>query len=242
MQIGVPRETRARETRVAATPKTVGQLVALGYDVVVERGAGEASSFSDEAYVVAGARVVTTEDAWASEIVHKVNAPADAEVAMLRPGAVLVSLLSPALNPDLVVLRISDFGQNGPLRDRDATPLIVQAASGWVNNRHPGRPPVQAGGRISEYVAGGYGALAALTALRSQHAKSTGVVEVDVSVLESLLSTLPYPMLLAEKMKNLGMPANTRSAPMQFGWRACVRVRSRRCETSADWFRRAFRR
>ncbi|HKX67408.1 MAG TPA: Re/Si-specific NAD(P)(+) transhydrogenase subunit alpha [Intrasporangium sp.] len=102
MQIGVPRETRARETRVAATPKTVGQLVALGYDVVVERGAGEASSFSDEAYVVAGARVVTTEDAWASEIVHKVNAPADAEVAMLRPGAVLVSLLSPALNPDLV--------------------------------------------------------------------------------------------------------------------------------------------
>ena len=38
------------------------------------------------------------------------------------------------LNPDLVVVRISDFGQNGPLRDRDATPLTVQAASGWVNN------------------------------------------------------------------------------------------------------------
>ena len=51
-----------------------------------------------------------------------------------------------ALNPDLVVVRISDFGQTGPLRDRDATPLTVQAASGWVNNRDPDRPPVQAGG------------------------------------------------------------------------------------------------
>ena len=65
-----------------------------------------------------------------------------------------------ALKPDLVVVRISDFGHDGPLRDRDATPLTVQAASGWVNNREPGRPPVQAGARISEYVAGGYGTLA----------------------------------------------------------------------------------
>ncbi len=70
-----------------------------------------------------------------------------------------------ALRPGLVVVRISDFGQHGPLRDRDATPLTVQAASGWVNNRDPDRPPVQAGARISEYVAGGYAALGALTAL-----------------------------------------------------------------------------
>ena len=106
-----------------------------------------------------------------------------------------------ALNPGLVVVRISDFGQNGPLRDRDATPLTVQAASGWVNNRDPGRPPVQAGARISEYVAGGYGALGALTALRTLSTKTSRLVEVDVSVLESLLSTLPYPMLMAEKMR-----------------------------------------
>ena len=105
------------------------------------------------------------------------------------------------LNPDLVVVRISNFGQNGPLRDREATPLTVQAASGWVNNRDPGRPPVQAGARISEYVAGGYAALGALTALRTLASKATRLVEVDVSVLESLLSTLPYPMLMAEKMR-----------------------------------------
>ncbi len=66
MQIGVPREMRARETRVAATPKTVEQLDALGYDVVVERGAGELASFSDEAYAVAGARIVTSLEAWGS--------------------------------------------------------------------------------------------------------------------------------------------------------------------------------
>lgn len=102
MQIGIPRETRARETRVAATPKTVEQLLGLGYDVVVERGAGEAASFSDEAYAVAGARVVTAPEAWGSQVVHKVNAPSDEEIALLAPGATLVSLLAPALNPDLV--------------------------------------------------------------------------------------------------------------------------------------------
>ena len=68
----------------------------------------------------------------------------------LRPGALdqvgLGKDSLEALNPGLVVVRISDFGHTGPLRDRDATPLTVQAASGWVNNRDPGRPPVQAGG------------------------------------------------------------------------------------------------
>jgi H+-translocating NAD(P) transhydrogenase subunit alpha len=102
VQIGVPRESRPRETRVAATPKTVGQLVALGYDVVVERGAGALASFDDEAYAAAGARVVSAEEAWGSEVVHKVNAPSDEEIAGLRPGTVLVSLLAPALSPELL--------------------------------------------------------------------------------------------------------------------------------------------
>ena len=102
MQIGVPRESRPRETRVAATPKTVGQLVGLGYDVAVERGAGAPASFSDEAYAAAGARVVDAAQAWGSDIVHKVNAPSDEEISRLRPGTVLVSLLAPALSPELV--------------------------------------------------------------------------------------------------------------------------------------------
>ena len=138
-----------------------------------------------------------------------------------------------ALNPDLVVVRISDFGQKGPSRDRDATPLTVQAASGWINRRDPDRPPVQAGARISEFVAGSYAALGALTALRTQSVD--GPVEVDVSVLESLLSTLPYPMLMAEKMRNLGLPANTRSAPMMGIVRAADGWLGINCLTGQHW-------
>ena len=102
LRIGVPRETKARETRVAATPTTVTKLVALGYDVVVETGAGAASSFPDEAYAAAGATVGTTDEAWQADVVLKVNAPAVEEIGRLRDGSTLVSLLSPALNPDLV--------------------------------------------------------------------------------------------------------------------------------------------
>ncbi len=57
MIIGIPRESHAGETRVAATPQTVGQLLKLGYSVVVESGAGAASSFADAAYVEAGAEI-----------------------------------------------------------------------------------------------------------------------------------------------------------------------------------------
>ncbi|MCP9272463.1 Re/Si-specific NAD(P)(+) transhydrogenase subunit alpha [Mycolicibacterium arenosum] len=99
MQIGIPRESQAGETRVAATPQTVGQLLKLGYSVVVEADAGAASSFSDAAYVEAGAEIG---DALAADVVLKVNAPNDDEVAALKDGATLVSLISPALNPALV--------------------------------------------------------------------------------------------------------------------------------------------
>ena len=102
MRIGVPRETKARETRVAATPATVKKLVALGYEVVVETGAGEASSFLDEAYAEAGAAVGTADEAWQADVVLRVNAPATEEIGRLRDGSTLVSLLSPALNPELV--------------------------------------------------------------------------------------------------------------------------------------------
>ena len=126
MQIGVPRETRARETRVAATPKTVEQLVGLGYDVAVESGAGERASFSDEAYAAAGARVVTAEEAWGSPIVHQVNAPSDEDIARLRPGTVLVSLMAPAISPDLVE-RLRAAGVTAMAMD--AVPRISRAQS-----------------------------------------------------------------------------------------------------------------
>lgn len=99
MIIGIPRESLPGETRVAATPQTVGQLIKLGYEVVVEAGAGAASSFSDAAFTEAGASVG---DPWAADVVLKVNAPDSAEIAALRDGATLISLISPALKPELV--------------------------------------------------------------------------------------------------------------------------------------------
>ncbi len=137
------------------------------------------------------------------------------------------------INPNLVLLRISHFGQSGPWRDRPATPLTVQAASGWVSARDPDRPPVQVGGRIAEYVAGAYGALGALTALRLQTAGR--VSEVDVSEYESLLSTLPYPMLMAERMRSLGLPGNVRSAPMLGVVRAADGWVGINCLTGQHW-------
>jgi H+-translocating NAD(P) transhydrogenase subunit alpha len=102
MIIGIPRESLPGETRVAATPQTVGQLIKLGYEVVVEAGAGAASSFPDAAFTEAGADVGSAEQVWMADVVLKVNAPDNAEIAALRDGATLISLISPALKPELV--------------------------------------------------------------------------------------------------------------------------------------------
>src|SRR3954465_1744304 len=102
MIIGIPRESLPGETRVAATPQTVGQLIKLGYEVVVEAGAGAPSSFADGAYTEAGAGVGSAEQVGAADVVLKVNAPNDDEIAALRDGATLISLISPALKPELV--------------------------------------------------------------------------------------------------------------------------------------------
>nr|WP_321239843.1 Re/Si-specific NAD(P)(+) transhydrogenase subunit alpha [uncultured Tolumonas sp.] len=102
MLVGIPRESLAGETRVAATPNTVEQLKKLGFDVVVESGAGALASFDDAAYVAAGASVAASADIWQADIIYKVNAPSDAEIGLIKEGATLVSFLWPAQNPELV--------------------------------------------------------------------------------------------------------------------------------------------
>src|SRR5579872_1464278 len=96
MLIGIPRETRQGETRVAATPETVKKLAASGkHEIVVESGAGLASSITDDAFQAAGARVGGARDALAAELVLKVRAPKGDEIASLSRGAGLVGLLDP---------------------------------------------------------------------------------------------------------------------------------------------------
>ena len=93
MRIGIPAATREGERRVAATPETVKKLVAAGHEVVVESGAGLASSVTNELYRQAGAGIGGTADAFGAELVLTVVSPSPAELRLMRPGAVLVGML-----------------------------------------------------------------------------------------------------------------------------------------------------
>ncbi|ECE4181226.1 Re/Si-specific NAD(P)(+) transhydrogenase subunit alpha [Salmonella enterica] len=102
MRIGIPKERLPNETRVAATPKTVEQLLKLGFSVAIESGAGQLASFDDKAFAQAGADIVDGNAIWQSEIILKVNAPEEDEIALLNPGTTLVSFIWPAQNPGLM--------------------------------------------------------------------------------------------------------------------------------------------
>ena len=99
-QIGIVAE-QPGETRVAATPATVENIIKLGYDVVVESGAGAASSFPDSAYLAAGAAIGDKAETWASPIVLKVAAPTPEEITQLSDNATLIGLLAPAIRLDI---------------------------------------------------------------------------------------------------------------------------------------------
>jgi NAD(P) transhydrogenase subunit alpha len=126
LRIGVPRESRAGETLVAATAKTAAQLVALGYEVVLEAGAGNLADQHDAGYTQAGAGVGTADEVWASDIVIKVNAPTAAEIARLRRGATVVALMAPGRSPDLLAT-LQAQGVTGLAMD--AVPRISRAQS-----------------------------------------------------------------------------------------------------------------
>jgi H+-translocating NAD(P) transhydrogenase subunit alpha len=123
--IGVVAEPQA-ESRVAATPETVKVIKSLGFDVVVEAGAGAKASFPDSAYEAAGAKVVDTKAAWNADIVLRVNAPSDDEIKLLKKGSVLVGVLSPALKPELLTALAA---QGVTALAMDAVPRISRAQS-----------------------------------------------------------------------------------------------------------------
>ncbi|GAA4232907.1 Re/Si-specific NAD(P)(+) transhydrogenase subunit alpha [Actinomadura meridiana] len=99
MIVGVLKEDPPGERRVAVTPDTVLQLQKLGYEVVVETGAGAESGFPDDQYEAAGAAIG---DADAADVVLGVNPPSPERLDALRPGATLIGLLSPRFKPELV--------------------------------------------------------------------------------------------------------------------------------------------
>jgi NAD(P) transhydrogenase subunit alpha len=95
MDIGVPLETAAGETRVAVTPETAKKLKALGHTLRVQTGAGVAAAATDSAYGAAGAEITDRAGALACDLVLKVRAPAADELALMKPGSALIGMLNP---------------------------------------------------------------------------------------------------------------------------------------------------
>ncbi len=95
MLIGVVAETDPRETRVAASAETVKKFIALGAEVAVQQGAGLSAGVTDAEYQTAGARLSDSKDAFGADVVLKVRRPSGLELALMKPGAIVVATMDP---------------------------------------------------------------------------------------------------------------------------------------------------
>ncbi|MFM9019352.1 MAG: Re/Si-specific NAD(P)(+) transhydrogenase subunit alpha [Actinomycetota bacterium] len=106
MVVGVPRENRAGETRVALSPTALPQLTKAGFEIVIESGAGDAAGYPDAAFTDRGARVGSRDDAFAADVLVQVNVmdgdPSCADLGKLRAGQVVVGAVAPFARPELV--------------------------------------------------------------------------------------------------------------------------------------------
>ncbi len=102
MQIGIVKETVANESRVAASPSSIAQLIKLNFSVTVESGAGVAASYSDAAYEESGATIGDSTEVWQSDVLFKVNPPSDSEIDKIKSGATIIGFFWPAQNEALM--------------------------------------------------------------------------------------------------------------------------------------------
>ncbi len=102
MQIGIPKESLAEEVRVAATPKTVKDLKKLGFDVCVQADAGLGAQFDDDSYREAGAKVVSGDEVYDSDLIYQLNPPSDEQLKKIKDGTTLVSFIWPRQDQALV--------------------------------------------------------------------------------------------------------------------------------------------
>jgi alanine dehydrogenase len=146
MRIGVVREIKPAERRVALTDAGARALVADGHDVLVERGAGVGSGIPDEDYERAGAKIVSTGDAWAAELVVKVKEPVAAEYDLLSEESVLFTYLHLAadrpLTQALLDHRVTAIAYETVVDDRGELPLL--------------KPMSEVAGRLAAHAAGQY--------------------------------------------------------------------------------------
>jgi alanine dehydrogenase len=147
MNIGIPKELKNRERRVALTPEGASLLAAAGHRVRIEQGAGLGSGFSDDDYRHAHAEVVTdAASAWDAELVVKVKEPLPSEYGFLRPGLCLFTYLHLAAVPELVPVlleqRVRGIGYETVQTNDGALPLLAPMS------RVAGRVAVQIGARL----------------------------------------------------------------------------------------------
>ena len=146
MRVGVPREVKNREYRVALTPAGVTELVRAGHEVLVERGAGEGSSIPDADYAAAGARIVAeADDVWAdADLLLKVKEPVAEEYHRLRAGPDPLHLPAPG-RVQGVHRRAGHLGHDRDrLRDGADRRRRAAAAGADVRGRRPDGPPGRA--------------------------------------------------------------------------------------------------
>jgi alanine dehydrogenase len=158
VRIGVAKEIKTDEYRVALTPAGARELVERGHEVVVETGAGEGSAFPDDAYEAAGARIASVDDVWAdAELLLKVKEPIEAEYGRLREGLVLFTYLHIAadepLTRALLDSGITAVAYETVETDARALPLLAPMSE------IAGRLAAQAGAYFLEKPLGGRGLL-----------------------------------------------------------------------------------
>jgi len=159
MRIGIPKEIKDHEFRVAATPEGVAELVRAGHRVVVETGAGAAVGFDDEAYAQVGAILADAAGAYAADLVFKVKEPQPVEVKRLREGQWLFCYLHLAATADLarelMAREVNAVAFETVLDAAERTPLLAPMSA------IAGRLAIQAGMRALEMKHGGRGVLLA---------------------------------------------------------------------------------
>lgn len=158
MKIGIPKEIKNNENRVALPPAGVYELVQEGHEVLVEANAGIGSTFSDEAYRAVGATIVANAaDVWAADMVMKVKEPLPEEYSYLRAGLLLFTYLHVAANPELAKALMSSkvraIGYENVQLANGALPLLSPMSE------IAGRMAVQIGAQFLEKIYGGKGVL-----------------------------------------------------------------------------------
>ena len=151
--IGVPKEIKADELRVALTPDGVRELTTQGLEVRVQSQAGAGAGISDEAFAKAGAQIVSREEAWAAHLVVKVKEPQEEEFSLLRKDMILFTYLHlaayPKVSEALIEARTTAIGYETVQMESGSLPLLAPMSE------IAGRLAAQVGAHLLERPHGG---------------------------------------------------------------------------------------